>query len=103
MYKKPHKQRQRRREEGESKENPQVETTPSVLPFILIPSSVLSRLSFPRCGMLVEDSDHNHQVQALWSWRLSAPDVSCVTVFESACMETQREALRAAGMVSCDN
>lgn len=37
----------------------------------------------------------------LWSLCLSAPDVSCVTVFSER-PETQREALRLAGIISSD-
>lgn len=49
----------------------------------------------------MEDRDHNHQTHVLWSLCLSGPDVSCVTVFSER-LETQRGALRLAGIISSD-
>lgn len=48
----------------------------------------------------VEDSDHNCQIHVLWSLCLSAPDVSCVTEIHCFPLQTQREALSPAGIVS---
>lgn len=56
---------------------------------------------FLAVGCCVEDSNHIHQTHVLWSLCLSAPDVSCVAVFSER-LETQREALRPAGIVSSD-